>query len=238
MEHLLTFFKTRLGSIIIAVAILVAIPGFYFYNQYQKTQALLQNPAAAQQEEVKQLVAKVGKLMVLPQNETPTVATVSDKNKLKDQPFFQKAENGDKLLIYAKAAKAILYRPSVNKIIEVIAINATAPNQSSQTTQETSPKPTTEAKKLNIVVYNGTEVAGLAGETATRVKGKYPNVEITNTGNAAKTDYTKTLVIDVTGKNKTFSAELAKFLNGEVAKLPSDETKPASDLLIIVGNGE
>jgi hypothetical protein len=51
------------------------------------------------------------------------VATVSDPEKLKEQPFFTQAKKGDKLLIYAKARKAILYDPAINKIIEVSTLN-------------------------------------------------------------------------------------------------------------------
>jgi hypothetical protein len=65
------------------------------------------------------LINKVGQLMELPIGEKPTIATVSDMTKLKGQPFFDKAENSDKVLIYKLAKKAILYRPSENKIINV-----------------------------------------------------------------------------------------------------------------------
>ena len=65
----------------------------------------------------------VSKLMVLPTDETPTMATVSDPEKLKNQAFFVNAKVGDKVLIYTKARKAILFSPSQNKIIEVSPLN-------------------------------------------------------------------------------------------------------------------
>ncbi len=37
----------------------------------------------------------------------------------KGQPFFANAQVGDKVLIYYKAKKAILYNPTDNKIVEV-----------------------------------------------------------------------------------------------------------------------
>lgn len=72
--------------------------------------------------ETKSLVEKIGKLIELPKDELPTVATVANKLDLPPQPFYQKAEDGDMLLIFFKAEKAILYRPSQNKIIEVSTI--------------------------------------------------------------------------------------------------------------------
>lgn len=64
-----------------------------------------------------QVIEKVAELAVIPENETPEVATIADINQLNNQVFFQKAENGDKVLIYRGAKLVILYR-SVNKIIE------------------------------------------------------------------------------------------------------------------------
>lgn len=89
----------------------------YFYKKYSTTKK--QDP----QQELIDTIADVSKLMVLPTNETPTLATVSDPEKLKDQAFFAQAKVGDKVLIYTQARKAILYSPSKNMIIEVSPLN-------------------------------------------------------------------------------------------------------------------
>jgi hypothetical protein len=73
--------------------------------------------------EATELNNEVGKLIQLPTDEVPTVATVIDAAKVKSQAFFANAQNGDKLLLYSKTGKAILYRPSTKKIIEVAPIN-------------------------------------------------------------------------------------------------------------------
>lgn len=49
----------------------------------------------------------------------PTIADITDKDKLKDQAFFKDAENGDQLLLFSKAKVAMLYRESTNKLINV-----------------------------------------------------------------------------------------------------------------------
>ena len=64
------------------------------------------------------IIATVGKLIILPENEKPTIATVTDLAKLQNQPFFNNAEIGDKVLIYTQSKKAILFRPSTSRIIE------------------------------------------------------------------------------------------------------------------------
>lgn len=70
--------------------------------------------------QVEDVVGKVGLLMTLPSDETPSLATVTDAEALKkENQFYKEAQNGDKILIYVKSAKAILYRPSINKIISV-----------------------------------------------------------------------------------------------------------------------
>lgn len=71
------------------------------------------------QEEIDDLVAEVGKLIVLPEGEDPTIATVTDPEKLRDQVFFANAKEGDKVLIYTKAQKAYLYDPNIHKLLEV-----------------------------------------------------------------------------------------------------------------------
>lgn len=118
--------------------------GYYFYDKYQKTKTILENPEEATKIETQKIVDKVGKLMELPSGE-PTVATVLDKEKLKDQPFFVRAENGDKVLIYQEAQTAILYRPSINKIIGFAPVNLGEPKtQEPEPTEKPTSKPVEE----------------------------------------------------------------------------------------------
>ena len=72
------------------------------------------------------LLSQVGKLMVLPTGETPTIAQVDNATTLRSQPFFANAENADWVIVFTLAKKAILYRASINKIIEVMPVSLTS----------------------------------------------------------------------------------------------------------------
>lgn len=131
------------------IAILAILAAGYFYKQVRD---LKKDPNIVAQQEVAGLVAKVGKLVVLPTDETPTVATVSDPEALKDQAFFKNAVKGDKVLIYAQAKKAILYSVSMNKILDVAPLNigeakSVTPPKAAATTKETTTKDTTTPAK-------------------------------------------------------------------------------------------
>lgn len=140
--------------LLLIVLLLIGAAALTAYGVTQKPEVLgLSNdPNAKAAAEVQSVIAEVGKLMDLPAGEQPVLATVSDVDKLKEQPFFRKAVNGDKVLIYGSDRRAILYRPSEKRILEVGAINinqaqpsATPAGSEGETTtpEETaSPEPT------------------------------------------------------------------------------------------------
>lgn len=111
-------------KMIIGLIILVAVVGVglsaYLYMQVKD---LKESPQVVAQKEATSLVAKVSKLVLLPEGETPTIATVSDTEALKDQAFFKDAKKGDKVLIYTQAKKAVLYSVTLNKVIDVAPLN-------------------------------------------------------------------------------------------------------------------
>lgn len=125
---------------LLLVVLLASLGGnYYLWDKSTKKEAevkkLMKDPNAVAKKEAEDTTAMVGKLMTLPKDEKPTIATIADKKKIdvKQQPFFTNAANGDKVLLYVKAKKAILYRPSNNKIIEVGTLNVQ---------QQATPSPT------------------------------------------------------------------------------------------------
>lgn len=91
------------------------------------------------------LAKKVGEIVKLPQDEAPTIVTLKDKDALtKNLEFFRDAENGDKVLVYHQAGRAILYRPSIGKIINMGPLRTdTIPLPTDTPTSLTSPNPET-----------------------------------------------------------------------------------------------
>lgn len=120
--------KNKRGKLVPILVLLLLISAGVAIYMTAKYQHAKKNPQSLVQADQNKLINKVGALIDLPQGETPSIATVSDKNKLQSQAFFKNAQNGDTLLIYTNAKKAILYRESTNKIVEVapIAIDTTA----------------------------------------------------------------------------------------------------------------
>ena len=112
-------------AVLALVALVLIGGGTLGYKKYVALQAenkRLANPQAAAEDEARRIKSEVAQLIELP-NEDPTVATVVDIEKLKNQPFFSSAQNGDRVLLFAQAKKAVLYRPSTGKIVEVAPIN-------------------------------------------------------------------------------------------------------------------
>ena len=60
----------------------------------------------------------VGRHYTLPTGEDPALATVTDATKLQT-PFLKRAHNGDKLLVYEKSGIALIYRPSIDRLVAV-----------------------------------------------------------------------------------------------------------------------
>jgi hypothetical protein len=217
-----------IGAVLVVLAI---VPSTYFYLQYQKSQSSLLNPNLYALEETKKYVTAIGKLMTLPSDETPTLATVNDKEKLKNQPFFANAENGDKVLIYTNAKKAILFRPSLNKIIDVAPVNIGPVGSESATLVGSAPAVAT----VKFALRNGTGVVGLTNKFETVLKSKITNAEVTGKDNAKKKDYVKSILIDVKGTKSAQTTQFAGELGLTISTMPPEEATPASDFLVILG---
>ncbi|EKE07226.1 MAG: hypothetical protein ACD_18C00149G0003 [uncultured bacterium] len=207
---------------------------YYFYNKYDQ---IKKDPNIVSQKEVDNTLDSVKKLMLLPSEETPSMATVLDKSKLTGQAFFDNVENGDKLLIFPKAMQAIIYRPDTNKIIKVGPIFL---NEDGETVEDSTTKPeevvvVPQPENIKIAYYNGTSIVNLSAQTESMVKVAYPTYQTAVVTNATKNDYKENIIIDLSGKYSNEVTEISKLINAKVQTLPDGEIKPDADILIILG---
>lgn len=221
----------NLLNIILFVLLIAALCGFawsfwryWTIRQEVRFLSTQQGQQELNKKEVDKVVEAVGKLIILPTDQQPTVATIQDVVALaKEQPFFNGAENGDKLLFYQD--KAIIYSVRNDKLVNVGPVY----NQGGQ-----AAKPAENlANKLTVDVRNGSEKVGIGRTLADNLaaKGLYQIKEVTN---AVKTSYLKTILVNLT--NRDVSA-LEKELGVKAVKaMPEGEAPSVADALIIVGN--
>ncbi len=145
--------KHRRGGGLFTFLLLVAVIALsYGYYTKDSELKLLKNPqakAASDQKEIDKVLAQVSKLMILPKDESPQVLTINDAAAaIKQQPVFAGSVNGDKVLVYQKAAKAIVYSPSRNIIVAVLPVtidnNASAGSSSGSTSNSASASTSTK----------------------------------------------------------------------------------------------
>lgn len=226
--------KLTASKLILIVVVLIAMGGVaaagYFYYQFRTL--------TASSREATDLYAKVNKILELP-DETPTLATVAEKEKLQDQPFFERAENGDKVLIFPTAQKAVLYRPSTKKVIEVAPfvtqpvteqpdINAEGEQAAAPVEENLGP--------ATVTVLNGTTQVGLANVQDDVLKAKIPELEIRVKAQARRTDYPGTIIVDVSGKRSALVQQIAEQFGGSIVQtMPGDEAKPTTDIVVLLG---
>ena len=123
--------------------------GFY---ELGRSVVYWQNPGLAGAEQAAQILKRVGALIQLPQNETPSMATINDAAAAqKVQPFLANAQNGDILIVYPNAQTALLYRPSQNKLIAVgpVTSTTTAAQSAQKPIITTPPASSTSATSTN-----------------------------------------------------------------------------------------
>ena len=236
--------QSKVIIITLGVLLILALGGLgYLYYHYVAGG----NKSVKTEEEL--IKEAVGSRILLPE-ENPSIATVTDNTKLADQPFFKKAENGDKILIFTNSGRAILYRPKIKKVIDTTTISLTPEvDQASPTGTTPAPMETTTTpegsttaepvERLNIAIYNGSQKIGITNSFDDDLKAMYQNIDIVLKETAKRSDYEKSVVVDLTEHNAPFAKELASKINGEVAKLPAGETLPENtDVLIILGNND
>ena len=232
-------FNVKSLSKLVFVLILIGFAGWSFYS-YQQSQkevvrlSTIEGQQKLQEDEIESLLKKIRAHMMLPEDEEPTVATVSDVDALiEQQPFFNGTQNGDKVLVYVKARKAIIYSPERDVIVNVGAVMVD--NTPIAVEEESSE----EFAQLTIELRNGTDTSGLTRQLSSRLQDEN-SLNFTDFSDASKKDYDQTVVVDL-GKteNKELVNSLAQVLGTNVvSQIPDGEDNTDAEVLVIVGQDQ
>lgn len=160
-----------------------------------------------------EIVIRVNKELSISGDANPAILTVEDKTQA-TQPFLQQAENGDKVLLYYKAMKSVLFRPSENRIV----------HQGAYTPPD-----------AKVFVRKGTQDSTKVDEILAKLE-DVQDIDVISQDSSSKTDYSGVTIVHVTDRYDQKVQELEKLFSTKVVRLPNGESFPDADILIIVGN--
>ena len=218
-------------KIILVVVLVLLIAGasaygtLYYIKKNPEPFGLLKGPTIIKNEE-KALVDEISKTLTLPKDEQPTIATVTDPEKLSGQFFFKDAQKGDKLLIYQNAKKVILYRPSENRVVEVGVVNVQDQAEQANTNTE---------QMYTMEILNSTKNANLTSDMESKVKQIDSSVNVTETGNSVLI-YNESFLVDVKGDKNELAQKLSSGLGVKLGTLSDAENKMDVDFVLVIGS--
>ena len=160
-----------------------------------------------------EIVNIINKSLSISGEANPAVLTVEDKSKA-TQPFLEQAQNGDKVVLYYNARKAVVFRPSEERIV----------HQGSYTPPE-----------AKLFIRKGTTQDTRIDEVRSRL-GAISDIEIVSQDSSTKQDYQGLVLVSVTDRYDEKIAELERLFGIKVSRLPAGETFPDADIMLIVGN--
>lgn len=200
--------------VILMLLSLIAISTYFFISRGKNDDSRAQ---------LNKTISKLSSLMVLPENEEPTLATVDNPGALTDPQLKAVAKTNDKVLLYYTAKKVIVYRPSVNKIVDIFPLildpSVTESLDAKVEIRSGNGKPETSEQVKNIIIKD------------------YKNLSVKEIGNASRQDYPSTVIIDLTdGQKYNLVNNIINEIGATRGVLPNGEPKPDNiDILIITG---
>lgn len=145
-------------AILVAIAVVGSLGAAFYYKK--KADDARKNPAAVQQEknkaETDRVLTALKKVLLVSETDAPTVARVEDPEKLKssNQDFYKDIQKSDYLIIFPK--RAVIYRESINQIINIAPIINTADLKQKQSEQSTQPAASSNSTKTSSSTSNKT----------------------------------------------------------------------------------
>lgn len=114
-------------TIVVAFLFLVLFAGLaglgYLYWQTRQQLAYLSSPEGQEElarREAEEVLARLGELVVLPDEQDPIIATITDQEVLAaESVFYADAVNGDRLIIFPQAQRAYIYSPTRHRVVNI-----------------------------------------------------------------------------------------------------------------------
>lgn len=187
------------GGIILLV---LAVIGFGVARQLQDRSVLTSD----------ELIIEVSRELGISGDGNPAIIDVVDESKV-SQPFLEEAKNGDKVLLYYKAGKSVLFRPSEQRIVR---------------------SGTFRPPDAKVFIRQGSSDDGKL-ESIKQQLTKITEVDLVSQDYSTKWLNDKTIVINLTDRYPETAQKIAEALGATTARLPKGETIPDADILVIVG---
>ena len=205
---------------------------FFNYQSVKKEVEVLKDPSLAQrlnEEQTQELLTKVGKVLVLPQEKNPVVAIINDVELLaSNQDFYKDAHDGDKLIIYQNARKAIIFDEDANKVVNVGPVFY---NNADGTAQP----PTTQTDRITIDLRNGSAEPNATVPVRDSLTTNY-TFNVTRLSKAANSNYSGITIVDLSEGKASYIEQLQKALGATVVQaLPEGEVSASTEVVVIVG---
>ncbi len=135
----------RLFSKFINLLLIVAVLALgYGYYAKKKELDTIKDPAAQAEvakKAAQDVAAQASRVVLLPEgDEVPEVLTINNAElAIKEQPNLAGVVTGDKILLYIKSGKAIVYSPSRNIIVTILPVTLQRPAGQGATSNQTPP---------------------------------------------------------------------------------------------------
>lgn len=193
--------------------------------------------------QVTYILNKLDNNILVPDDEQPLIATITDADLLKQsQPFYQDAENGHYLIIFPSISRAMIFDAQKGILINVGPLQiqedvaANTPQAVPPASVESQVDAADTQEPLTIEVRNGSGVSGQAGTLASQLE-LSDQYSVTSTGDASRSDYEASVVVDLSGGAQSArAAQLASDLGvAVVTELPEGEFSSESDVVVIIG---
>lgn len=255
ISQILGVFFKNIKRVPVALALLLVVLGVSYGAVTifggSTAEEITQAEQEAAQKEIAEVLEQTGRLFVLPQGETPIMATVVDAEALRaEQPFYSNIIDGDKVLVYIQNQQAIIYSPTRNIIVNVgpvqfqQGVSQEADTELGQNIPSSTSKDT--AKQIAIAnmdgrflveVRNGSGVTGAAARLESELTALSSDYAVMGITDAVRNDYQETIIVNLTGEGGTEAiSNLATLLGAVVVtSLPEKESATQAEVLIIIG---